>query len=86
MRSNDEYNLGHITGAKVLPAKELSQRIQELESFKTKPLIVACQNGTSSMHVAKDLKAQAFQNVYVLHGGLNRWREAQFPLITGKAE
>ena len=81
IREVKEYHKGHITDALNIPVGALKERMVELEKFKTKPVIVACENGQSAGFAGRMLKEEGFENVVRLSGGLSGWRNENLPLI-----
>jgi rhodanese-related sulfurtransferase len=80
VREPAAYAAGHILGARNLPLGELEKRIEELDKHKKKPVIVACDTGTTSTRAVKVLKARGFENVVNLSGGFRAWLQASLPM------
>jgi rhodanese-related sulfurtransferase len=78
-RDISEYKLSHIPGARHIPANTFQNRLQELQKFKDKPVIVYGRVGTSSTNTCALLKKQGFTAVYSLNGGLPAWQNANLP-------
>ena len=79
IRDAAEYASGHILGARNLPAAELGARAGELEKFKERPVIVACENGSRSGPAAASLRGKGFTQVVSLSGGIAAWKAASLP-------
>jgi len=79
IREPGEYSAAHILNARNIPVKDLGVRAREIEKFKQKPVIVACDSGNRSGAAVSVLKDQGFANVYNLSGGLAAWRQAGLP-------
>jgi rhodanese-related sulfurtransferase len=80
VREPAAYAAGHILGAKNLPLAELDKRVGELEKHKSKPVIVACDNGASATRAVGQLKARGFTNVVNLAGGFRAWLQGGLPV------
>jgi rhodanese-related sulfurtransferase len=82
VRAESEYRgeLGHLAGALLIPLENLGQRVEELEPYKTKTVIVYCRAGRRSANAAEFLAQRGF-HVYNLEGGILKWRDAGFPVI-----
>ncbi|HEY3496303.1 MAG TPA: rhodanese-like domain-containing protein [Polyangiaceae bacterium] len=65
--------LGHITGAQLLPLDELRARVGEVRADK--PVVLVCQTGKRSGMATAILKKAGFSRVANLAGGMVRWRE-----------
>ena len=81
VRDATEFATGHIQGAKNIPLAELATRIKEIEKFKDKPVLVHCQRGMRAKSACSILRAQQFNQLNNLQGGLDTWVEAKLPLI-----
>ena len=84
VREDPEWATGHIANARHIAQGQIDKRIQELEKFKARPLIICCQSGSRSGSVCSRLKKQGFENVHNLAGGLGAWKEAGLPVTTAK--
>jgi len=57
VRSKEEFNGGHIKGAKNMPLPSLSARLQELEK-SAKPVVFCCASGMRSGQATSMAKAK----------------------------
>jgi len=80
VRSGDEFARGHILNARSVPTAQLAGRLPELQKFKSRPLIVSCQNGTAAGAACAALRNDGFSEVYVLTGGVSAWEQAGLPV------
>jgi rhodanese-related sulfurtransferase len=80
VRDAGEYTAGHIPKARHIPAPELNGRLQELDKFKARPVVVSCQSGTRAQKVCSQLGKAGFKEVFVLQGGISAWQQAGMPL------
>ncbi len=69
VRTEMEYQLGHIEGAVNIPIDELRQRINEINLTKDKPIYINCQVGLRAYLAVRILQEHGFTNVYNLSGG-----------------
>jgi len=67
VRTPDEYNQGHLSGAKLIPVKEVEERIAEFGEDKSRPIVVYCKRGVRSGRAEQTLIEHGFTNV--LNGG-----------------
>lgn len=79
-RADADYRKAHLPGALHLPANAIGERLNKLDRYKDKPLIVYCSNGMQSGRVVSQLKQRGFAQVYQLRGGLAAWQGAGYPL------
>ncbi|HFD12502.1 MAG TPA: rhodanese-like domain-containing protein [Crenotrichaceae bacterium] len=85
VREPFEHAKGHIQDAINIPAAKLSKRMNEIEKYKTKPLLVVCQTGTRSVTACKNLYKQGYENVIHLTGGIQAWEDHKLPLMRKKS-
>ena len=80
VRTPKEFEEGHIPNAKLFPLTELSQRLNELPSDKTQPILVYGGPGNRSSKAARMLYRNGYKDVYNLSGGMHAWIAAQKPI------
>jgi adenylyltransferase/sulfurtransferase len=66
---------GHI------PMQQLPQRFQELDAYRDKDLVIYCRSGGRSANVCNFLRAQGFQSVINLSGGILAWSDEVDPSL-----
>jgi rhodanese-related sulfurtransferase len=72
VRTDKEYEGGHIPGSVHVPLSEIGDRIKKLK--KDKELVVYCQSGNRSIWAIKRLMGMGYTNLYNLRGGFNAWK------------
>jgi rhodanese-related sulfurtransferase len=72
VRTDKEYERGHIPGAAHVPLAEIGDRVKKLK--KDKDLVVYCQNGNRSIWAIKRLMGMGYKNLSNLKGGYNAWK------------
>lgn len=80
VREDKEYAAGHIPRAKHIPLGQLAGRLQELDKFKAKPILVTCRSGNRSAHACRILKKAGFETVFNQAGGIIAWERANLPV------
>ena len=80
VREDKEYAAGHIPKAKHIPLGQLAGRLQEIEKFKGKPILVTCRSGHRSARACGTLKKAGFETVYNQTGGIIAWERANLPV------
>ena len=63
VRSSEEYKAGHIPNAINISVDETESRLNEIEDYKDKPVIVYCNSGKKSQDSAEILVNNGFQDV-----------------------
>ena len=72
VRTNKEYEQGHIPGSVHVQLSEIGDKVKKLK--KDKDLVVYCQNGNRSIWAIKRLMGMGYKNLYNLKGGYNAWK------------
>ncbi len=80
VRNPDEYDAGHVPGVILIPMGELVERVDEIPTEGTLPII--CRSGNRSLHAAEWLRGQGIDAVNVA-GGMLAWAEAGLEIETG---
>lgn len=82
VRTNWEYknSYGRLTRAMFIPFDELESRIQELQSFRSRPIMVYCHSGMRSRR-ACDLLSRVGFLAYNMEGGIKSWMYAGLPVV-----
>lgn len=81
IRDKDSFAKGHIANAKNIPFDTLESKINQVQKWQKRPIIVTCNNGLTAKKSIKTLKANGFENLYVLSGGMQAWLKEGFPLV-----
>ncbi|MFC3032004.1 rhodanese-like domain-containing protein [Pseudoalteromonas fenneropenaei] len=80
IRSQKEFNQGHIAGAIHLAADKAKQGdLSTLEKFKSAPIILVCNAGITANGIAEVCHKAGFEQVFVLSGGMGAWQSAGLP-------
>jgi len=70
VRSQGEYQSGHIKGSTLMPVGDIASRITELEKFRGKPILVHCASGGRSPKAVNVLLKNKFSPIYHMNHGL----------------
>jgi rhodanese-related sulfurtransferase len=81
-REQDEFDLVHIAGARLIPMSQLADRVGELAPYRDWDLAVHCHHGGRSLRVVHWLREQGFAQAQSLAGGIDRWAEEIEPTLT----
>ncbi len=73
VRTQGEYDAGHIYDPTLIPVDELGSRISEIEDYKDKPVLVYCRSGNRSTTASNILISNGFTQVHNLLGGIGAW-------------
>ncbi len=83
VRDTGDYAAGHITHARHITEAQLTDRMKELDKYKSRPIVVACKTGSRASAVASLLRKQGFTEAFALRGGIAAWQQASLPLDKG---
>ena len=72
VRTDAEYNEGHIEGAILIPDYEIKDRAESELPDKTALILIYCRSGRRSANVAYELAAMGYTKVYDF-GGIIDW-------------
>ncbi len=85
VRNPNEVARVRIDGAIQLPLPELSSgSLDGLPADRTSPVVTICAAGTRSLYALLLLKAQGYQDVKSVAGGMGAWVEAGLPAASGE--
>jgi rhodanese-related sulfurtransferase len=73
VREPDEYAEIHAPNAKLIPLGELNARLQEIASYKDKPIVVMCRSGRRSAKAVALLHDAGFTQASNVKGGIVAW-------------
>lgn len=72
VRTQEEYESGHITGAICIPNETIKDMEPEALTNKDQLILVYCRSGNRSKKAAEKLAAMGYSNVKEF-GGINTW-------------
>lgn len=71
VREANEFENGHILGARNIPLSQL--RIRKKEIRTDQPVYLYCQNGLRTGRAAQILRKHGCKDLYQLQGGFKQW-------------
>jgi rhodanese-related sulfurtransferase len=78
VRTEEEYNEGHIEGAVLIPDYEINTKAESILKDKDQLLLVYCRSGRRSKLAAESLAALGYTNIKEF-GGIIDW---QYEIVT----
>lgn len=70
VRTNEEYNNGHIKNALNIPLDDIIN--EKIDIDKNKTILVYCQSGNRSQKASSKLVSLGYEKIYNF-GGINNW-------------
>ena len=83
VRSNAQYQLGHIKGAISIPRSQIVSRFKELPPGKMVITYCACSAEQTSGMAVLELNNHGVKNAAALKGGWDAWKAAGLPAQAG---
>jgi rhodanese-related sulfurtransferase len=80
LRPNEQYQAGHLNGARQLNGEQLLRAGDTLKRHKEKPVVVYDDTGSLGGAAVRQLAAQGFTQAFALRGGLAAWRADNLPV------
>jgi len=74
VRTQAEYEDGHIPGAQLTPVQFIQYKVNDLKQYKDKPVLVYCASGGRSPGAVQTLVNNDFKNIYHLSRGISSWK------------
>ena len=82
VREPSEWYPSHIPGSTLIPLGQLENRVKELP--RDKEIVVVCRSGGRSSAGRDILKKAGFTQVTSMAGGMNEWKAADYPTVSGQ--
>jgi adenylyltransferase/sulfurtransferase len=73
VREQNEWNIAHLEGAKLVPVNSITQRAHELNTADE--IVIYCKSGQRSARALNELRGLGFRKLWNLEGGINAWAE-----------
>jgi rhodanese-related sulfurtransferase len=73
VRTEEEYQEGHIDGAILIPDNEITETAESILTDKSATILVYCRSGRRSANASKELSELEYTNIYDF-GGINNWK------------
>lgn len=68
-----EHAIAKLDDAVLIPMQELADRVDELDDYLDRKLVVFCHAGARSLKVTQFLRERGFENVWSMAGGIDLW-------------
>lgn len=81
IREPQEHATGVAPGMKLLPMRQLANRISEIPKDPKQPVLLICNTQNRSSATLKFLREKGYTNVRYVHGGMSEWARRAWPLV-----
>jgi phage shock protein E len=82
VRTQSEYQSGHVPDAVNIPHDQLSSRLSELGAETSTPVVVYCERGGRAAAAEGVLLGAGYSNLHHLEGDMSAWRANGRPTVT----
>ncbi len=84
VRSEGEYNQGHIANAINVSHDLVKEKLGELTQYKDSTVVVYCRSGRRAAFAESILAKNGFSDLRHLSGDMNGWVEAELPVVSSE--
>ena len=81
IREPDEHARGVAAGARLLPMSQLRQRLAEIPTDPSKPVLLICNTQNRSARTLRALRQAGYEHVRYVHGGMAEWARRGWPMV-----
>ncbi|WNM59192.1 rhodanese-like domain-containing protein [Candidatus Nitrospira allomarina] len=83
VRSQSEYDAGHVPGAVHLPFYAIWSRHKKINATPKDSIVVYCEHGPRAWIGKFALWTAGYQNIVYLDGHMSGWKQRGMPMING---
>ena len=81
IREPQEHANGVAAGAKLLPMRQIQERLSEIPKDADKPVLLICNTQNRSSATMKALRERGYSQVRFVEGGMSEWTRRGWPLV-----
>jgi rhodanese-related sulfurtransferase len=81
IREPEEHATGVAAGARLLPMRQLSQRLAEIPVRADLPVLLICNTQNRSSATLRALRERGYGHVRFVSGGMSEWVRRGWPLV-----
>lgn len=81
VREPSEYTEVHAPNATLIPLGQLGTRLDEIASYKDKPIVVMCRSGRRSAKAVHLLQEAGYSHVSNIAGGILAWEKSELKVV-----
>jgi rhodanese-related sulfurtransferase len=79
VRTQEEYNAGHIRNSTLIPVQDLSKRLNGVP--RDRNILIYCRTGGRSTAASETLANNGFTRIYNMKGGITEWTKAGYEVV-----
>jgi rhodanese-related sulfurtransferase len=81
IREPEEHATGVAAGAKLLPMRQLNQRVHEIPTRADQPVLLICNTQNRSSATLRALRERGYAHVRYVNGGMSEWARRGWPMV-----
>ena len=81
IREPEEHATGVAAGARLLPMRQLSQRLHEIPTRADQPVLLICNTQNRSSATLRTLRGRGYGHVRYVNGGMSEWARRGWPMV-----
>ena len=81
IREPDEHATGVVAGARLLPMRQLKQRLNEIPTRPDQPVLLICNTQNRSSATLRALRERGYGHVRYVQGGMSEWARRGWPMV-----
>ena len=86
IREPEEHATGVAAGARLLPMRQLSQRVAEIPTNPEQPVLLICNTQNRSRATLSALRERGYAHVRYVQGGMSEWARRGWPMVKPPAK
>lgn len=81
IREPAEHATGVAAGARLLPMRQLNQRLHEIPIHPDQPVLLICNTQNRSSATLRALRERGYGHVRYVNGGMSEWARRGWPMV-----
>jgi rhodanese-related sulfurtransferase len=81
IREPEEHATGVAAGARLLPMRQLNQRVHEIPTRADQPVLLICNTQNRSSATLRALRERGYAHVRYVNGGMREWARRGWPMV-----
>jgi rhodanese-related sulfurtransferase len=81
IREPEEHATGVAAGARLLPMRQLNQRLDEVPTRPDQPVLLICHTQNRSRATLRALRERGYGHVRFVSGGMSEWARRGWPMV-----